>query len=507
MLTTATDLLILTHMLAREHQRADDATARAEQAERERDGLRAKIEAADERKAAELTEDNADLVRLRSERGAIVDSRAALRISVDNLTTDRDRWKAKAEAAERRLAEVSGPGVKVGAVTWTDDINNSGATMGRLRLNAIDGPRCRWDVYSDGDAIIDGAPAADIASAKAAAVAFALSLNGATLTPGPVVLPDAPAPTTAHCGAPECCGATDEEIARDLYAATAVPGSYDDIPWIEASTFNRALWIAAVAKVVRPLLARRAQTCPQCDAPEIHCAGCGTATTRAWTCYDCAAGDRGESDPERAHGIPVDDAGLMTLVGDMERDAGQTASALVRSYATVYAGRLRACIGGHGPTPLAGKAPTPTVEPAPPTTETCAGCGKSTTGGEVSMLRPVRRPWCGASRCRDRIDEAPAPLVPLTPERLAGAVERAIGAKDAMGKAYARGHADDILRHLDPVGVAPDQAEVIVLGYMREHLALLDHQRGTGDYSIAPGLPLQREAMRRALATITGGAS
>lgn len=86
--------------------------------------------------------------------------------------------------------------------------------------------------------------------------------------------------------------------------------------------------------------------------------------------------------------------------------------------------------------------------------ETCAGCGKTTTGGEVGVLRPVRRPWCGASRCRERIDEAPA-LVPLTDDRLA----------DALVACDMAGDVRDLMAALGGVTVGPDMAEELAKAY------------------------------------------
>ena len=48
--------------------------------------------------------------------------------------------------------------------------------------------------------------------------------------------------------------ASDEEIARALYAATAVARAYDDLPWSVTEPRQRAGWIAAVTTVIRPRL-------------------------------------------------------------------------------------------------------------------------------------------------------------------------------------------------------------------------------------------------------------
>ena len=54
--------------------------------------------------------------------------------------------------------------------------------------------------------------------------------------------------------APPPPDASDEEIARALYAATVVPGAYDDLPWSVTEPRQRAGWIAAVTTVIRPRL-------------------------------------------------------------------------------------------------------------------------------------------------------------------------------------------------------------------------------------------------------------
>ena len=74
--------------------------------------------------------------------------------------------------------------VTVGAVTWTWDEQDgiAKAAMGRLTLRAAPS---WWTVWmTNGGSLSVGRNLANLDAAKAAAVAFALSLNGATITGG-----------------------------------------------------------------------------------------------------------------------------------------------------------------------------------------------------------------------------------------------------------------------------------------------------------------------------------
>lgn len=295
----------------------------------------------------------------------------------------------------------------------------------------------------------------------------------------PVVLP------AAEQAAPV---ASDEEIARDMYDATNVPGSYDDIPWAEASKFNRALWTAAVAKV-RAKLARPAQTCPQCDAPEIHCAGCGTATTKAWTCYDCAAGDRGV---EPGPGPVITDIDRPTVAPveaiEDDREPPPALVEMMRARPRILCRECKADI-----TDTDGKCFT-----------ICTPCWDKTANPKAPPV-PV----------------APAPLVPLTDDGdvVRGTLEpvqafAVLGREDTICDVTIAPLTVDrwkeqgktvipigIVRdaHLGPVGVAPDQAEALTIAFYNASHALDNsllcwNNLGTHATRI--------EAMRRALASL-----
>ena len=110
---------------------------------------------------------------------------------------------------------------------------------------------------------------------------------------------------------------TDEEIARALHDLIFPGAKYHAI--------DAEMWHAAVAKVIRPLLST--QTCPQCGANEIHCAGCGTATSKAWECADCAAGGDAGREDDRLRGAVVEAADRWTDDSDPDATRYETRAA------------------------------------------------------------------------------------------------------------------------------------------------------------------------------------
>lgn len=214
------------------------------------------------------------------------------------------------------------------AVAWSEPSVNgrSRAKMGTARLQATtDG---LWSVSIDeGDdcgTLMAEQRAKDLASAKSAALAFALSLNGATLAkPAPATVEafDFPAIEWQNDGYKDSDGATAADPLDNLSAWTRSDGvwhlGYEGVAATESiarATVERLHDLVTGSATARP-----SQTCPQCDAPEIHCAGCGTATTKAWTCAECVGARPVEADAARHLG---------NLLARIHRDGGQCVEAV-----------------------------------------------------------------------------------------------------------------------------------------------------------------------------------
>lgn len=108
---------------------------------------------------------------------AYVDSAAPGYGGVPFKSCDDGVQRRTVEAMRRALATV-GAGLTVAPVVWSDEAEWSDATMGRLRLRAF--ATGKWMVRTVGGVTVEAGREIDLASAKAAAVAFAASINGAT---------------------------------------------------------------------------------------------------------------------------------------------------------------------------------------------------------------------------------------------------------------------------------------------------------------------------------------